>query len=156
MDTCVKGIITEKFDSRLIINIKVSRTLIATLAAIYLGGMALVLLVSLPFLLTVALLVTLTASMAQSLRTHGWRQTSRTITAIELDHEGLCSVRLGQEPGWRECDVLRAVIHPGLVLLWLRIKGRRWPTGLVLAGDAVEPEAFRRLRARLPLEIRAA
>lgn len=147
---------SEKFDSRLIINIKVSRALIAILAAIHLGGMVLVLLVPLPFLLTPVLLIALVANLADALGTHGWRRTNRAITAFELDHEGLCSVQLGQKPDWHECDVLRAVIHPGLVLLWLRIKGRRWPSGLVLAGDAVEPEAFRRLRARLPLETRAA
>ncbi len=128
----------------------------AVLAAIHLGGMALVLLVSLPFLVTIGLLAVLTASLAHSLRTHGWRRTGRSITAFELDHEGLSSVQLGQAPDWHECDVLRAVIQPGLVLLWLKIKDRRWPTGLVLVGDAVEAEAFRRLRARLPLETRAA
>ncbi len=147
---------SEKFDSRLIINIKVSRILIVTLAVIHLGGMALVFLVSLPFLPVIVLLAALTANMVHTLQAHGWRRTSRVITAIELDHEGLCSVRLGQKPDWRECEVLRVVIHPRLVLLWLQIRGRRWPTGLVLAGDAVEPEAFRRLRARLPLETRAA
>lgn len=147
---------SEKFASRLIINIKVSRALIAILAAIHLGGMVLALLVPLPFLLTTGLLIALAASLANSLGTHGWRRTDRAITAFELDHEGLCSVQLGQQPDWHECDVLRAVIHPWVMLLWLRIKGRRWPSGLVLAGDAIEPEAFRRLRARLPLETRVA
>ncbi len=147
---------SEKFDSRLIINIKVSRALIAVLTAMHLGGMALVFLVSLPSPLTIGLLAALATSLAHSLRTHGWRQAGRSITAFELDHEGLCSVQLGQGPDWHECDVLRAVIHPWLVLLWLRIKGRRWPSGLVLAQDAVEAGAFRRLRARLPLETRAA
>ncbi len=128
----------------------------AILTAIHLGGMALILLTSLPFLLTAGLLAALAASLAHSLRTHGWRRASRTITAFELDHEGLCSVRLGQDPDWHECEIRRAVIHPRLVLLWLRIRGRHWPTGLVLAGDAVDAEAFRRLRARLPLETRAA
>ncbi len=147
---------SEKFDSRLIINIKVSRVLIAVLTAIHLGGMLLALLVPLPLLLTLGLLVALMASLTHSLRTHGWRRASRTITAFELDHEGLCSVRLGQDPDWHECEIRRAVIHPRLVLLWLQIGGRHWPTGLVLAGDAVDAEAFRRLRARLPLETRAA
>ncbi len=147
---------SEKFDSRLIINIKVSRALIAVLAAMHLGGMVLVLRVPMPFPFSIVLLFLLAASLTHSLRTHGWRRASRSITAFELDHEGLCSVRLGQGPDWHECDALRAVIHPRLVLLWLRIKGRRWPTGLVLAEDAVETEAFRRLRARLPLETRAA
>jgi len=126
------------------------------LAAIHLGGMVLVLLVPLSFLLTIGLLVVLTASLANSLGVHGWRRARRAITAFELDHEGLCSVQLGQKPDWQECDIRRAVIQPGIVLLWLRIKRRRWPSGLVLAADAVEPEAFRRLRARLPLETRAA
>lgn len=147
---------SEKFDSRLIINIKVSRSLIAILTAMHLGGMVLVLLIPLPFLPAIGLLVMLATSLVHSLGTHGWRRTSRSISAFELDREGLCSVRLGQNPDWHECDVLRAVIHPRLVLLWLRVKGRRWPTGLVLAGDAVETEAFRRLRARLSLETRAA
>jgi hypothetical protein len=122
----------------------------------HLGGMALVLLVPLPFLLAVGLLTVLAVSFANSLGTHGWRRTNWAITAFELDREGLCSVQLGRQPDWRECEVLRAVIHPWLALLWLRLKGRRWPTGLVLAADAVEPEAFRRLRARLSLETRAA
>lgn len=147
---------SEKFDNKLIINIKVSRTLIAVLTAIHLGGMVLVLLVPLPLLSIAGLQAALAVSLANSLGTHGWRRTRRTITALELDHEGLCSVQLGESPDWHECDIKRAVIHPRLVLLWLQIKGRRWPTGVVLAGDAVEPEAFRRLRARLPLETRAA
>lgn len=118
--------------------------------------MTLVLLVPLSFLLTAGLLVVLVVSLANSLEVHGWRGAGRAITALELDREGLCSMQLGHQPGWYECDVLRAVIHPWVVLLWLRIKGRRWPSGVVLAADAVEPGAFRRLRARLPLETRVA
>ncbi len=147
---------SEKFDNKLIINIKVSRALIIVLTAMHLGGMILILLLPLPLLSIAGLQAALAISLANSLRTHGWRRTRRTITALELDHEGLCSVRLGQDPDWHECDIKRAVIHPRLVLLWLRIKGRRWPSGLVLAADAVEAEAFRRLRARLPLETRVA
>jgi hypothetical protein len=43
-----------------------------------------------------------------------------------------------------------------MAILLLRCEGRRWPLGLVIAADAVDPEPFRRLRARLRLQTRAA
>lgn len=147
---------SEKFDNRLIINIKDSPILTGVLLTIHLGGMLLVVLVSLPWWLRIGLAGALAASMAISLGRHGWRRASRAITAFELDHEGIASIREGRDSNWRECTIRRAVIHPGIALLWLHVNGRRWPCSLVLAADAVEPEAFRRLRARLLLETRAA
>jgi hypothetical protein len=51
--------------------------------------------------------------------------------------------------------VSRAV-YPGVVLLRLRRAGTRLPFTVVVAGDAVEPVAFRQLRARLRLGSAAA
>jgi hypothetical protein len=93
--------------------------------------------------------------MVVSLRRYGWRRAARAISAFELDHEGIPSIRRVRDPAWHECVIRRAVVHPWIALVWLQVKGRRWPATLLLAADAVEPEAFRRLRARLLLETRA-
>ena len=147
---------SEKFDSNLIINIKVSYFFVSLLLLMHLGGALLVGLIPLVWSLKGLLWVALAVSVVRVWRLHVSRTSPHAITALELDHEGTCSVRRGQTGPWQVCERFQAVVHPWMAILLLRCEGRRWPIGLVIAADAVEPEPFRRLRARLRLQTRAA
>ncbi len=147
---------SERFDSNLILNIKVSYFLMILLLVMHLGGAMVVSLVALAWPLKVLLWIGLTVSAVQAWRRYGTRTTPAAVTGFELDGEGCCSVRRGPAGVWQTCTLVQAVVHPWLVILLLRSEGRRWPSGLAIAADAVDPEPFRRLRARLRLQTRAA
>lgn len=138
---------SEKFDSNLIINIKVSYLV---------TGALLIGLVPLSWLYKSLFWAALAVSLMLAWQRHISRTSSHTITALELDHEGICAVRRGPAGPRRTCERFQAVVHPGMVIFLLREQGRRWPTGLVMAADAAEPAPFRRLRARLRLQNPAA
>ena len=147
---------SERFDSNLIINIKVSYLLLTLLLAMYLGSALLVTLVPLAWPLKGLFWVALAVSAVETWRRYGARTVRAAVTGFELDREGYCSVRWGPEGVWQAYEVAQAVVHPWLVILLLRKQGRHRPLGLVIVADAVESEPFRRLRARLRLQTRAA
>lgn len=147
---------SEKFDSNLIINIKVSYLVAGLLLLLHFGGALLIGLVPLSWLFKILVWTALAVSLIVAWQRHINRASPHAITALELDREGICAVRRGREGPWQTCERFRAVVHPWMVIFLLREGGRRWPTGLVMAADAVEPEPFRRLRARLRLQTRAA
>jgi hypothetical protein len=99
--------------------------------------------------------LSLVASLILSARRHGWRTGTGAVTDLELGEDGRCALRYAQASDWREGEVIRAVVHPWMVLLTLRLHGRRWPVSLWIPADAAAADAFRRLRARLRLESRA-
>ena len=92
-------------------------------------------------------------SLYRSLRIHAWRRGPSAIEAIELDGEGVVSVRLAGRDDWQVCQIRSRFVHPWLTLLSLKIEGRRWPVSLAMAADAVEPEPFRRWRVALKLRM---
>lgn len=147
---------SEKFNNRLILHLKVSWALMAALLFLHLGAMTLVVIVPLDPAAKIGLGVALGMSLIQSTGVHGLRRRRSAVTELELDSEDLCSVRLYGREEWLPCRVSRSLLHPWVSVLVLRIEGRRRPLGLVLPADAVEPDAFRRLRARLRLQTAAA
>lgn len=147
---------SEKFDSNLIINIKVSYLVTGVLLLIHFGGALLIGLVPLSWLFKILLWAALAASLIVAWQRHISRTSAHAITALELDREGICAVRRGPAGPWRTCERFQAVVHPWTVIFLLREQGQRWPAGLVMAADAVEPAPFRRLRARLRLQTPAA
>lgn len=147
---------SEKFDSNLIINIKVSYFFTSLLFLMHLGGALLVFLLPLAGLLKGLLWVALVVSVVMGWRLHISRTSPHAITALKFDHEGTCSVRRGLAGPWHLCPRFQAVVTPWLAIFLFRWEGRCWPVGLVIAADAVEPEPFRRLRARLRLQNPAA
>ncbi len=147
---------SERFDNNLIVKIKVSYTLVAVLAGVHLCGALLISVVPLPGFLKTGLWALLVASAVHAIRLHGLRSASRALVELELDTEGLCSVRQNRDANWRAAEIVQSLVHPWLVMLVLKPEGRRRRVSLVLPADAVEAEAFRRLRARLRLQIRAA
>ncbi|MEK7815829.1 MAG: protein YgfX [Pseudomonadota bacterium] len=126
------------------------------LAAVHIGGALLIGVVPLYGLFKTGLWALLAASAVHAIRLHGLRTASRALVELELDTEGLCSVRQNRDAHWRAAEIVQTLVHPWLVMLVLKPEGRARRLSLVIAADAVEAEAFRRLRARLRLQIRAA
>ncbi|HSD97824.1 MAG TPA: protein YgfX [Sulfuricaulis sp.] len=91
------------------------------------------------------------ASLYRSLRIYVWRQGSTAIETLEMDGEGVVSVRFAGKDAWHVCQIASRFVHPWLTLLSLNIEGRRCPVSLAIVADAVEPEAFRRWRVALKL-----
>jgi len=133
----------------MILNIKVSRFLAGALLLVHLGGMLLLVAVPVFWLIRLALWALLGVSLYRSLRVHAWRQGPSAIETIEMDGEGVVSVRFAGMDGWHACQITGRFIHPWLTLLSLKIEDRRWPVSLAIAADAVEPEPFRRWRVAL-------
>jgi hypothetical protein len=98
----------------------------------------------------------LAASLYHGFQTHAARAGSRSVSALLLEADGELSVQLGSNPDWHPCRMVSRAVYPGVVLLRLRRAGTRLPFTVVVAGDAVEPVAFRQLRARLRLGSAAA
>ena len=139
-------------ESNLILNIKVSRLLTCALLFVHLGGMGLLLAVPVSWLIRLALWALLGMSLYQSLCIHAWRQGPSAIETIEMDGEGVVSVRFAEKDDWHACQITSRFVHPWLTLLSLKIEDRRWPVSLAIAADAVEPEPFRRWRVALKLQ----
>jgi hypothetical protein len=137
----------------LILNIKVSRFLTGVLLFVHLGAMVLLMAVPVAWPIRMALGAFLGWSLYRSLRIHAWRRGPLAIEAIELDGEGVVSVRLAGRDDWQVCQIRSRFVHPWLTLLSLKIEGRRWPVSLAMAADAVEPEPFRRWRVALKLRM---
>ncbi len=66
-----------------------------------------------------------------------------------MDGEGTVSVCFVGQENWHPGEITARFVHPWLTLLSLKLESRRWPIGLAIAADAVEPEPFRRWRVAL-------
>jgi hypothetical protein len=143
----------KRSDINLILNIKVSRFLAGILLAIHLGGTVLVMVTPLAWPVRLGLWGVLGWSLYYSLVTHAWRSGQYAITAIELDNEGVASVRFVGSEVWQPVRITSRFVHPWLTLMTLRLENRRWPLKLMIAADAVEPEPFRRWRVALKFQV---
>lgn len=123
------------------------------LCAVHLGGVLVAAAIPVVWAVRWGLWAALGWSLYCSLLTHAWRSGPLAIDAIELDNEGVASVRLARDPAvWYSARITSRFIHPWLTLMSLRLESRRWPVNLVIAADAVEPEPFRRWRVALKLQ----
>jgi hypothetical protein len=138
-------------ESNLILNIKVSRFLAGILLFVHLGGMLILLAVPVAWLVRLIPWTLIGMSLYRSLLNYACRQGPTAIETIEMDSEGVVSVRFAGKDAWHVCQIASRFVHPWLTLLSLNIEGRRWPVSLAIAADAVEPEAFRRWRVALKL-----
>jgi hypothetical protein len=143
--------LSQKLESNLILNIKVSRFLAGVLWFVHLGAWALLVMIPITWLIRLALGLLLGWSLYRALRVHAWRKGVSAIEAIEMDDAGQVAVRLAGRDDWHICEISSRFVHPWLTLLSLKIESRRWPVSLAIAADAVEPESFRRWRVALNL-----
>jgi hypothetical protein len=143
----------QKYETNLILNIKVSRLLAGIFLAIHLGGMVLVAVTSMAWPVRLGLWGVLGWSLYYSLVIHAWRSGRLAIAAIELDNEGVASVRFAGSESWQPVRITSRFVHPWLTLMTLRLENHRWPLNLAIAADAVEPEPFRRWRVALKFQV---
>lgn len=142
------GNLSKKYDSPLIINIKVSRLLGMILIASHLGAALLTVLLPWPVWAQTVLVGGIAASALHAVRRHAWRRAPTALTGLEIDADGEYFVR--RDAGdWLACRYVESFLSPGLVMVRLIPEGRRRPVSVLLAADAVAPEQFRELRARL-------
>jgi hypothetical protein len=95
----------QKLETKLILNIKVSRLLAGIFLATYLGGMLLVAVTPMAWPVRLCLWGVLGWSLYYSLVTHAWRTSPLAITAIELDNEGMTSVRFAGSETWQPVHI---------------------------------------------------
>jgi hypothetical protein len=145
--------LSRKSEINLILNIKESRILTGMFFTVHLGAMALAAVVPVGWFLRLILWGLLGWNLYYSLITHAWRSGSLAVQAIELDNEGVASIRLAGSETWQPARITSHFVHPWLTLMSLRLENRRWPVNLVIAADAVEPEPFRRWRVALKLQV---
>jgi hypothetical protein len=146
--------LSQKFDSSLILNINLSYFLIGLLALLHLGAALLVGIVPLQLSWRAGLWVALLLSLYHAITRHGWRRGRRAIATVVLDSEGELGVYFAGNETAVHARIISRFIHPWLSVLSLRCADRRWPVSLIVAQDAVDPETFRRWRARLKLQNR--
>lgn len=133
----------------MIIKIKVSYGLVAIFAALHAGAVAILFLVELPvWFQLLAVGITLT-SLYWVLTLYVLRRDRRAIDQLRVTANTDVQLRVLGNRTWRNASLLSRFIHPRLVLLRVRYAKRRMATTVVIAADAVDPDAFRRLRAVL-------
>jgi len=142
--------LSEKFDNKLILELNVSYLLIGAISAGHVGAALLVAIVPLAWALRAGLWIVLAVSLVIALRSHIPRF-ARSVSGIEWDSDGSWSVRLAGDNAWYPCDWADGAIYPHVVILRLRRERARRTTPVIIPSDAVAPDAFRRLRARLRL-----
>jgi len=141
--------LSKKSANRLIVHLKVSIALVAILSLLHGGALALLLLVELPLWLQLVLGFLLLASLHRSLVHHALRSAPGAIRGLRWhDEEGLSVVR-GNSRSPTVATIRSRFVHPAVVLLSLRLAGRKLPVRLAIAADALEPDVFRRLRVAL-------
>jgi len=126
----------------LIINIKKSLVLTAIVFAAHSGALLLIFVLPIALELKIGLAALIGASL--------WRQGRYGVPAseceIRLEEDGTC-IRTANGEQYRY-RIARAIAHAGFVRLTLQRAGERTRTQLV-PRDAVEPEVYRGLRARI-------
>ena len=131
-----------KLFNKLILNIKKSFILTAIVLSTHAG--ALPLLVVLPIAL--ALKIGLAALIGASFWWQVWYGIPASVCEIKLEEDGSCiRIANGEQRRYR---IARATAHAGFVRLRLLRTGGLRHTQLV-SRDAVEPEVYRALRARI-------
>jgi toxin CptA len=128
------------------ISVSPSVRLAVALCATHLAAAGLVWLVPLPPLgkgvFTLAIAVSLVYFLARDAALHA----ANAIVALELKSGGGISFQTrGGE--WVDCELRgSSYVSPGLTIVNLRPRGRRWARRVILVPDNVDPRDFRRLR----------
>ena len=103
----------------------------------------------LPVWIRGTLAVALAGSLLYALLRDGWRRLPGSVTELRLWADGSCAVKLRQG-SWQSCRIRgESFVAPWLTVLSLAQEGRLLRRYVVILPDALDPEAFRRLRVWL-------
>lgn len=119
------------------------------MTVLHIGAMLMACLLPISIMIRLGLLALLIASVVHILRTHAWRRSPRAIRKVVFEDDGDWVLERRNEESLGPCHLCSRFVHPWLVILQLRGPQGRLPISLVVAVDAVNNDAFRRLRARL-------
>ena len=132
-----------------IFKLNASPRLAVVLTLAHAGALAALGPIDAPLWLRALLAILLLASLYQCVTRHALRSGDSAITALRWrDGEGI-SLRLGRDATLRPARIRSRFVHRSLVLLWVQLEGSRRAAALAIAADALDDEAFRRLRAAL-------
>lgn len=142
-----------KYATPLTLEPRPSRILLSLMLFAHGGAVAVLLaLDEWPWPVRLLLVMVVLAGLWSALGKLGWRRSPTRIRRLVWQAENDWRVELGD--GKMLTARLRpsSFVHPWLVVLNLRLEGRRLPYSLVLARDGLDATAFRRLRVRLATE----
>ncbi len=135
-------------DKKLVVRLKSSSTLFLLLLLMHLGAWASLLIVPMPWHVKAMLVFAVGISLRVSLFKHILRRGRSAIVGLEL-HGDECALRMDKAQTWAPARVAGTFVHPWLVVLRLRIDGRRSSLVVVLPRGAIDAGSFRELRVRL-------
>ncbi len=132
-----------------IMELRPSRQLAWILGGAHLGALLVVALLPLAFWLQACAAAALLLSATRAIRHHAWHRGRGAVTALHcIDRERL-RVRM-HDGTWHAGRVLgSSTVGTSLTLLNIALDGRRLPVHVVLPGDSLAAEDFRRLRVWL-------
>ena len=142
-----------KYATPLILEPRPSRWLLSLMLFAHGGAIAVLLaLQAWPWPLRLFLVMAVLAGLCFTLGRLGWRRSPTCIRRLIWQTEN--QWRLERCNGEILATRLQpsSFMHPWLVVLNLRVEGRRLPCSLVLARDSLDAATFRRLRVRLTTE----
>lgn len=134
------------------VELRASPLLVAIFSTVHIGALVLVLIVPLPIAVRIVVAVLIGVSLYWELNRHALRRARSAVVMFELCAEdGTCALQRRGSADAEEAHLVDQWVSARLTLLVLRLARRRWPVGVVISGDAVEPDGFRRLRTQLRL-----
>ena len=116
---------------------------------LHVGAIAIVLLLNMPVWSRMFLIPAVLISLHQTVMLHAWRRGNAAIAALRLMRDGGVFLREQRSRTWRSASIDSRFVYPKLVLLRARSPGRRFASTVIITAAMVEPDVFRRLRARL-------
>lgn len=135
-------------DKKIVVHLQPSLALAVLLVLQHIGGWLGILLVPLPWYAQAVLAVAVGASLKHSLNAHALRRGPNAVCTLELQAD-VCAVRFAAMAAWTDGELVDAFVHPWLVILRLRLTGRRWTVPVVILRSATDGEIFRALRVQV-------
>ena len=127
-----------------------SRGLLALLLLAHAGAVVILLLLNeWPWSVRLFLLVAVLASLWTTLGKQGWRQTPARIQRLVWQTENDWRLEFSGGETLTAELLPSSFLHPWLVILNLRVEGRRLPVSVALPRDSLDATTFRQLRVRL-------
>lgn len=149
----------EKSPTVVRLELRASPALMLFVVAAHAGALLISLLLPFTVFVRFALAAAIVFSLYRGMMRHALRRSVDAPVAFELhvgaEQEGECAVRFRGDDTWFDGRVVDRWVQPWLTILVLRCSGRRWPVAIVITRDAVEGDAFRRLRVGLTLDTAA-